>query len=158
MSWHHVKFYGNGRCLSTPYLTSNLQKPFKIAIFGNLLVNTSENNWPRKLNFGGHLGGMLHYLRVKFGGNRRYLSGSYFTLNMKKYYKIIISWIFWANISKTSVPSHMRFGGPLVDMLQYQHIKFGVNRRCLTNNVPKKRAQNGHFWACRPPILYFLIT
>ena len=100
LSWHHVKFYGNARCLSSPYLASNLQKCSKIDVFFNLLVNISQNNRPRKLNFGGHLGDMLHYLPVKFGGNRR----------------------------------------------------------CLTSNVPKKTAQNGHFWACRPQILYFLTT
>ena len=25
-------------------------------------------------------------------------------------------------------------------------------------NAPKKTAKNGHFWACRPQILYFLTT
>ena len=95
LSWHHVKFYGNARCLSSPYLASNLRKCSKIDVFFNLLVNISQNNRPRKLNFGGHLGDMLHYLPVKFGGNRRCLSGSYFTLNMKKYSKIIIFLIFW---------------------------------------------------------------
>ena len=86
-----------------------------------------------------HLGDMLHYLRVKFGGNRRSLSGSYFTLKMKKYSKIIIFWNLEGNISKTSGPRNMKFVDPLGDMLQYHHVKFGGNRRCLTSNVPKKR-------------------
>ena len=66
LSWHHVKFYGNARCLSSPYLASNLRKCSKIDVFFNLLVNISQNNRPRKLNFGGHLGDMLHYLPIKF--------------------------------------------------------------------------------------------
>ena len=94
LSWHHVKFYGNARCLSSPYLTSNLQKRSKIAIFWNFLVNISQNNGPRKLNFSGHLGDMLHYLCVKFGGNRRSLNGSYFTLKMKYTTKLSFFKIF----------------------------------------------------------------
>ena len=95
LSWHHVKFYLNARCVSGPYLTSNLQKRSKFAIFWNMLVNISQKNGPRKLNFGGQLGDIFRFLPVKFGGNRRSLSGSYFTLNMKKYSKIIIFLIFW---------------------------------------------------------------
>ena len=38
--------------------------------------------------------------------------------------------------------------------------EYGHENRILWNAFkrPQKTAQNGHFWACRPQILYFLMT
>ena len=158
MSWHHVKFHLNTTCLSSPYLTSNLPQSSKSAVFWNLFVNTFKNNGPRLLNFGGHLEDMLPSLPVKFGGNRRSLSGSYFTLNMKTYSKITILKRFLGNIFKMHGPRNLKFGGLLGNMLQYGHLKFGENRSFLTFNVPKKTAQNAYFLAYKPQNPYFLAT
>ena len=158
LSWHHVKFYLNTTCLSSPYLTSNLPKSSKSSVFWSLFVNNFKNNGARLLNFGGHLGDMIPSLPVKFGGNRRSLSGSYFTLNMKKYPKIIILWNFWGDIFKMRAPRNLKFGGVLGNMLQYGHVKFGENRSFLIVNVPKKMAQNAYFWAYKPQNSNFLAT
>ena len=128
LSWHHVKFYGNVRCVSRPYLTTNLPKKSKIADFLNLLVNISICNGPSKLNFGGHLGNMLYYLHVNFCGNLRSLSGSYFTLNMKNS-KIVFGRHFLGNMTKMSKPRNMKFGGPLGDM--------GIKVRVDFTSIPK---------------------
>ena len=119
LSWHHVKFHLNTRCLNSPYLASNLPKSSKSFVFWSLFVNTFKNNGPRLLNFGGHLEDMLPPLPVKFGGNRRSLSGSYFTLNMKNYSKIMIFKKNLGNISKIGGPRSLKFGGPLGNKVQY---------------------------------------
>ena len=139
LSWHHVKFHLNARCLSSPYLTSNLPKSSKSFVFWSLFVNTFKNNGPRLLNCGGHLGDMIPSLSVKFGGNRRSLSGSYFTLNMKTYFKITIFKKILGNIFKMHGSRNLKFGELLGNMLQNGHVKFGVNQSFLTFYVPKKR-------------------
>ena len=158
LSWHHVKFHLNARCLSSPYLTSNLPKSSKSFVFWSLFVNTFKNNGPRFLNCGGHLGDMIPSLPVKFGGNRRSLSGSYFTLNMKTYSKITILKRFLGNIFKMHGPRNLKFGGLLGNMLKNGHVKFGWNRSVLTLNVPKKTAKNAYFLAYKPQNSNFLAT
>ena len=97
-----MKFYGNATCLTSPYLISNLPKRFKFAVFKNLLVNFSKNNVPRKLNFGGPLGGMLHYLRIKFRGESEVSKWVIFHLKHEKILQNCIFWIKFWTISKVS--------------------------------------------------------
>ena len=108
-----------------------------------MLVNISQTNGPSKVNFGGHLGDTLPYLHVKFGGNRRCLSGSYLTLNVQKSSKIVFFSTLAPNSSETKGSKLVIFLLKQLYLFNNFYIKFGDHRimlRCVF--IPSKLMKN----------------
>ena len=57
------------------------------------------------------------------------------------------------NCHPFNIPSFLKGNFLLITNMDMKIGSYG-----MPSNVPKKTAQNGHFWECRPQILYFLMT
>ena len=87
---------------------------------------------PMKLKFGGQLVNMLHYFHVKFGVNRRCLSGSYLTLNVQKGSKIVFFSTLAPNSSETKGSKLVIFLLKQLYLFNNFHFKFCDDRSMLT--------------------------